>query len=140
MISVRPYNQDTDYELFAQWWKDHNFDAVPPVALPALGVVTEYNGKPVAAAWLYLDTSTPIGMLEWIVTDPANKPKVSAIGISHAVQALRYSAMELGHTIILSSCRQQSLAHLLERLGFTETDKQVIHLISVIQPEPTPEP
>jgi hypothetical protein len=134
MITVRPFNRETDYELFVQWWIGHDFSPVPLEVLPALGIVAEHHGKLAAAAWLYLDSSTPVGMLEWIVTNPTNNPKISAIAITHVIQALRFSAMENGHTVILSSCRQESLARLMERLGFQETDKNVTHLVSILNP------
>lgn len=132
MISVRPYDPEADYPTFEQWWKAHHFTPVPPIALPALGNVALYNNAPVAAAWLFMDSTTPIAMLEWIVTNPDNNPKISAIGITHCVQSLKLAAAAAGHTIILASCRQESLARLLIKTGFQESDKNVIHLINVL--------
>ena len=133
MISIRPYEPETDYPLFAEWWTGHNFTPVPANILPLLGNVALYNDKPVAAAWLYMDSSTPIAMLEWLVTDPANNPKISAIGLVHVVQSLKLAAATAAHPVILASCRQESLARLLVKTGFTLADKDVIHLISIIE-------
>lgn len=132
MITVRPYDETKDYELFALWWKGHNFEPVPAMILPQLGNVALKDDKPIAAAWLYLDNSTPVAMMEWIVTDPENSPKLSALGITHAVQSLKAAAYAAGYPIILSSCRQDSLARLLERTGFERSDEGVTHLISII--------
>lgn len=132
MITVRPY-KETDYPLFEQWWKGHNFDPVPAAILPILGNVVCKDDEPIAAGWLYQDITAPVAMLEWIVTDPNNNPKVSAVGITHLVQSLKAAAAAAGFPIILSSCRQASLANLLERTGFTKTDEGVTHLISIIK-------
>ncbi len=135
MITVRTYQEETDYPIFAKWWEGHDFQPVPPHILPTLGNVVLKDGEPIAAAWLYLDSSTPVAMMEWIVTDPANNPKVSAVGITHAVQSLKSAAFAAGYPIILSSCRQESLARLLERTGFERSDEGVTHLISIVNQE-----
>lgn len=132
MITVRPY-QETDYPTFAKWWEGHNFQPVPAQILPILGNVACKDGAPIAAAWLYTDTTTPVAMLEWIVTDPENNPKISAVGITHVVQSLKAAAAAAGFPIILSSCRQDSLARLMEKTGFERTDENVTHLISITQ-------
>lgn len=134
MIQIREYTPE-DYELVASWWKGHGWDAVPSAILPKLGrvAVDARDGvdTPVAAAWCYLDNSVGVGMVEWIVSNPENPPKLSAIGIAHLVQCIKATAKDLGYGVFLASCRQESLSRLLQRVGFHETDKGVIHLLSV---------
>lgn len=135
MIQIREYTPE-DYPMLSSWWRGHGWDPVPSVILPKLGMIAEIHKdgqapKPVAAAWLYLDNSVFVGMLEWIVTDPENAPKISALGISHVTQCLRAAAKDMGYRVFLASCRQESLSRLLQRVGFTETDKDVIHLIAI---------
>lgn len=130
MMTVRPYELK-DYSTAFAWWDGHGWEGVPAAVLPKLGMVAVHEGEPVAMAWLYLDNSTGVAMLEWIVTDPANPAKVSAVGIAHVVRCLREAAKGLGYGVILASCRQDSLVKLLERCGFTTTDRDVTHLISM---------
>lgn len=113
------------------WWTGHGWDAVPLNLLPRLGMIAELRGTPVAAGWVYLDNSVALGWMEWLVTDPANAPRVSATGLKHLVHGLKEIARQIGYPVLLSSCRQDGLARLLEREGFTRTDENVIHLISV---------
>jgi hypothetical protein len=130
MMTVRPY-ESKDYSTAFAWWDGHGWEGVPAAVLPKLGLVAVHEEKPVAMAWLYLDNSTGVGMLEWIVTDPANPAKVSAVGIAHVVRCLREAAKDLGYGVILASCRQTSLVKLLNRCGFITTDHGVTHLISM---------
>ena len=144
MIRVRPFDRESDYPAAEAWWKGHAFEPVPLNLLPSLGMVAEYHdeeagheARPVAMAWLYLDNSTGVGMLEWIVADPAAKPRASALAIGHVVRCLRRAAGSIGYGVILASCRQASLARLLERCGFQQTDPAVIHLISINPVDPS---
>jgi hypothetical protein len=133
MIQVRPY-QSADYATAAAWWQAHAFPPVPEPVLPALGMVAEQGGAALAMAWIYLDNSVGVGMMEWIVSNPANPPKISAVAIAHTVRCLRSAAAALDYHVILASCRQESLARLIERAGFQRTDSGMIHLVSLPSP------
>ncbi len=78
-MTVRPYEPDEDHVTASEWWKGHGFSPVQAALLPKLGMVVEQDRTPVAMAWLYLDNSTGVSMLEWILTNPANKAKVSVV-------------------------------------------------------------
>lgn len=130
MITHRPYTPE-DYPAISTWWEAHQFPSVPEFALPETAIVSLHHGTPCAAAWLYLDTSSPMAMIEWIVTNPANPPRLSALSITECVTALRTLAISQGKSVILTSCRQHSLVKLLTRHGFEVTDPNVTHLISI---------
>lgn len=131
MISLRAFHRESDYQTIEGWWKGHGWDAVPLAMLPAMGMVAMNDDTPAAAGWVYLDNSTGVGMLEWIVSNPANTMKVSAVALARLVDCLRNAAREIGYGVILGSCRQESLARLMEREGFQRTDEGVIHMISI---------
>lgn len=130
MIQLRPY-VDTDYPMLLEWWAGHSWPSIPASVLPALGMIAENDGNPVAAAWCYLDNSRPVGFMEWIVTNPANSPRLSAQALCHVISGLQAAAKQIGYQAIFTSCRQESLARLLERSGFVRTDSDVIHLLSI---------
>lgn len=129
MIQLREYT-DEDYPLIVEWWNGHGWDSPPSEVLPALGLISENDGVPVAVGWCYLDNSRAVGLMEWMVTNPANSPRISAVALVHVVKGLKCAAKEIGYTTIFTSCRQESLAKLLERAGFARTDKNVTHLVS----------
>lgn len=131
---MRDFTAD-DHPMVSEWWSGHGWDVVPLPLLPKLGMIAEHMGHPVAAGWVYLDNSVPLGWLEWLVTCPKNPPRISAVGLTHLVECLKGIARQIGYPVLLSSCRQESLANLLEKRGFQRTDENVIHLISITRSE-----
>ena len=128
MISVRPYKA-ADYDMVSGWWKAHGWEAMSPTFLPVVGIVIEDNGVPRCAVWIKQENSTPIAMMEWLVTNPENTGKQSMRAISQAVHACRDCAKAMGRTALFTYCKQQSLARIYEREGFTLSDKEMIHLV-----------
>jgi len=128
---------DSLYPTLAEWWTGHGWPAVPQAILPLLGIVANDGESPVAAAWLYMDNSVGVSMLEWIVTDPEAPARKSAVALSRIVGFAKEEAAHLGYSVMLTTCRQPSLAKLLTRSGFTETDANMIHLVTTLT---TPEP
>lgn len=119
-----------DYNMLKLWWQGHGWPAVPQRVLPPLGVI--YGNK--AAGWLYMDNGgTGVAMMEWLVTNPEAKPLEAARAISKVVEFLKSEAKRMDYPIILTTCRQKSLARLLNRAGFETSDSDMIHLLGVFQ-------
>ncbi len=126
--TIRFFFKD-DYLMVSEWWNAHGFPPVPQAILPRLGVVAELDGSPIAAAWLYMDNSGGVSMMEWLVTNPGNRPKDSFRAISTIVNFLGEEAVANGYGVMLTTCKQPSLAKVFERTGFQKTDEGMIHLI-----------
>lgn len=117
------------HAMLALWWTGHGFPVLHPSILHTAGVVAYADNVPVAAAFLYMANSTGVAMLEWIVTNPEASPMSAAKGIRVCADFLCERAKLNGYGFIMASCRQPSLARLLEGAGFTKTDENVIHLV-----------
>jgi hypothetical protein len=129
MTTLREITIETDYPLVSGWWEAHGFPVVPVAVLPKLGVMAMDGELPVTAAWLYMDNSTGVCMLEWLVTNPDATGRQSLAGIAAVVGFLAERASEMNYGAMLTSCRQPALARIYERHGFTKTDEGVIHLV-----------
>jgi hypothetical protein len=117
-----------DYPMLEAWWTGHGWPAVPQRVLPPLGVIC----GDLAAGWLYMDNGgTGVAMMEWLVTNPVARAKDAVRGLTHVVEFLKSEAKRMEYNIILTTCRQKSLAGFLERRGFTVTDAEMIHLLGV---------
>jgi hypothetical protein len=117
-----------DYPMLEAWWQGHGWSAVPQRVLPPLGVI--YDNM--AAGWLYMDNGgTGVAMMEWLVTNPAEKPLKAARALGLLVGFLKAEAKRMDYPIILTTCRQPALARLLNRAGFQTTDREMIHLLGV---------
>lgn len=131
LFQVRSFTAD-DYGTVESWWHGHGWDGVPMAVLPRLGVIAECDGKPIAAAWLYMDNSVGVCMMEWVVADPEANPREVVKGIKVLAEYLRLAAIDMNYSVMLTTCKQDSLAKLYERSGFHRTDSEMHHLLRVL--------
>ena len=73
-----------------------------------------------------------VAMIEWLVTDPQASPIQAARSLSRVVEFLRSELRRMDYAIVLTTCRQESLARMLERQGFQRSDTGMIHLVGVL--------
>lgn len=118
---------DDLYPLVCEWWQGHGFPAIPRRRLPPVSAI--HTGG--AFGCLYMDNGgTGVAMMEWLVTDPAATARDAYRALCGVVEFLKATALEHDYDMILTTCRQPSLANLLERMGFTKSDKGMIHLFA----------
>jgi hypothetical protein len=120
-----------DYPMVKSWWEAHGWPPVPGEILPKLGVIWEHEGVPVVAAWLYMDNSVGVCMLEWLVAAPDAPGKAVLRGIRHVVSFLQEEASRMDYNVMLTTCKQESLAKVYQKNGFNRTDDSMIHLIKI---------
>ena len=130
MIAIEIYNPEL-YPVLKEWWKGHGWDPVPECVFPKLGVVARVNGNPTAAAWLYMDNSVGVSMMEWVVSDPFAAPRHVAVAICSIVRFLKAEAKSLDYGVMLATCKQESLSRLFVREGFQATDRSMIHHVAL---------
>jgi hypothetical protein len=117
-----------DYPVLYHWWEMHGFPPVPQRLLPPLGVICDEN----AAGWLYMDNGgTGVAMMEWLVTNPEASPRKAIRALQEVVAFLKSEAKRMEYPFILTTCRQDALARLLEKCGFTISDRDMTHLMGV---------
>jgi hypothetical protein len=121
--------EKSDYPMVSEWWNAHGWNAVPFGVLPKLGIIAQMDEVPVAAGWLYMDNSVGVSILEWMVANPDAKPKAVYKSIKTIVEFLKTQAKEMNYAVMLTTCKQESLARVYEKTGFQRTDSEMIHLI-----------
>ena len=119
--------------MVESWWDGHGFPAVPASFLPKFGLVAFFPDKQAAAGWLYMDNSTGVSMLEWLVSNPACNGRETLKAINELTKFFKERAAAMNYGVMLTTCRQASLAKLHERNGFTITDRNMIHLVATTQ-------
>lgn len=127
--TLKMFEPETDYPIVKEWWVGHGWNAVPLAVLPKLGIVANLDSGPVAAGWLYMDNSIGVSIMEWVVSNPEAKPKSVYRSIKAIVDFLKGQAKSLGYSVMLTTCKQESLARVYEKTGFLRTDSEMIHLI-----------
>lgn len=124
-----------DYDMVAKWWKYHGWDSVPAHILPALGVIVHDGDRDLVAAWLYMDNSVGVCMMEWLVSSPNAKPRETIKGVRLIIEFLREEAKELGYGVMLTTCKQKLLSRLYEKNGFVKTDEGMTHMLQNLYSE-----
>jgi len=132
-LKTRFFEQKNDYEIVKSWWEARDiWKPIPKMMLPRGGIVVfdeDDFDKMICAGWLYLDNSSPVSMLEWIVTNPQNTNKQSYAGIKTLVGCADTMRKGMGYKIMMTTTDNDSLAKLLERCKFKVTDKNTTFLI-----------
>lgn len=138
MIQLRPY-VPADYQMLSEWWKGHNWNAVPEGILPGLGVIAfhreregQHEDFPLCAAFLYMSNSNGVCWMEWLVSNPRAQGMETIRAINAVVNFLGEEAARLGYGVMLTACRQESLVRIYEKTGFQVTDKGVTHMLKII--------
>ena len=122
----------TDYEEFSRWWDAHGWKPVPKEILPPTGFVAYDDNGMKAAGWLYMDANVPMGIMEWIVTNPDNTARESLKAIHIVLEQILRLADEVGLKAIYSSVQNGGLEKIYNRYGFVSTDKQMTSVVRVV--------
>ena len=99
-----------------EWWTDWGWDVIPKVFLPKENVCVEYNGVPVAAAFIY-HTQTPICWIENYISDKNFKDDRKLVVDSLIKECLR-QAKEQGFHVAMSAITHKNLAKALVENNF----------------------
>ena len=134
VIQLRMFDPPTDYPIVEEWWKAHGWTAVPQIMLPKLGVIAFYAGDKIedaAAAWLYMDNSSPVCILEWMVTNPKLSATKTVRALKHITTFITSEAKANDYAVMLTTCKQQSLVKFHEKHGFVRSDDGMTHMVKV---------
>lgn len=125
---------EADYGLMAGWWRVRAREAPPRNILPRLGVIASYGtGKPVAAAFAYLDAGgSGAAWLGWMITDPAAPKATAGRAMVHALDFLEKECRRLGYWLGWATVNDASFIRFLERRGYTRTDEGLCHLFKTL--------
>jgi hypothetical protein len=128
-LRVRKFSADRDYQLVASWWNAQPKWTMPiPIsALSRFGLVTELDGQPICAAWLY-STDSSIAWLEFLVSDPNTDKTIRSEAVNVLIENLAQEAKDQGFTFLFTSSGFVQYTERLENLSFKKTDEQVTHL------------
>jgi|GEM_PF-2344735 len=129
MIEVRPFSKITDFKDLNEFTVEHGWPPFNPLILPTIGVCVYEDDKKLCFGWLYLESSTIVAMVEWIVTNPKNTPRESLKSIKISINHLVGIAKKLGYSFIFTSAENKGLIKLYEKAGFEQTDKKMTHLV-----------
>lgn len=117
------------YPVLAEWWNAHkDWAAIPEVFLPKRGWVVQDEESLLCAGFLYVDQDAPFGVMEWIVANPDNAPRESIKALHMLIASIVEIASKQG-LVLHTSVRQEGLAKLYAKHGFSIADSGMINMI-----------
>jgi hypothetical protein len=135
-IQLRMFDPAQDYDMVCAWWTGHGWNPVPQAFLPKLGVIACWaegdKTEDTAAAWLYMDNSSPVCWLEYMVSNPKANAGRAVKALRHLDSFLTGEAKATGYHAMMTTCRQDSLVKFHQKNGFTKTDEDVTHLVKIL--------
>lgn len=126
-MKIREFNKDTDYKDAVRWWNAWGFPPLETHVLPSTGYIVEGEYK-VAAGWVYKTIDTPMGWLEWIVSNKDLSKEIRGEGLDLLLEHVTKEASEEG-LILFTSINNKSLGKRLEKYGFNKTDTSMTNYI-----------
>ena len=123
------YNHILHYDTLKTWWEGHKWEPVQPVFLPQIGTVIESNDIPICAGFVYQAKGTPLGWLEWVISDPESERSERDKSLDLLITDLIEKAKEAGTPVLFTSSNHAGLISRYTSHGFKETDTGVTHLI-----------
>lgn len=127
-MQIHEIDLSKDYDTFYNWWSVHGEMAPPQKYLPKFGIYTEDQNIKHCAAWLYMDNSTGVSWLSWLVCNPKIKPHKVLLSIKTMLNFFHIRSKELGYGVMFASTHNDKLANVYKRLGFNSAGK-INHLI-----------
>lgn len=102
-MKVRRFIPTEDYHVVRTWWEKRGQLAPPMVILPAVGVIVEDEGHPIACAFLYEDRAGTVAMIEWEATNPSvGSPMKVVRGLNVVFDFFERYARDEGYAVVLS--------------------------------------
>jgi hypothetical protein len=116
-MKVRRIQLDEDYPVVKTWWEKRGSPAPQVLLLPAVGVIAEMDGQPVACAFLYEDISGRVAMVEWEATNPEVGSALKVVrGLNMVFDFFEQFARDQGYLVVLSwVAKEHGDGRLLER-------------------------
>lgn len=124
-FKVRPISREDFDRNVSKWFLGHKGWEAPPMweFLPETGWICEREGIAHSAGWLYV-TNSPLGLLEWTVTNPACGEVKRVKSLKVLVNSIKTQAKQYGVASILQFVGPDTLAKYYQKhLGFSLTEK-----------------
>lgn len=140
MFTVRPIARDpdgrvcpTEFCIVSPWWQARGGESPTREMLPGCGAMCEFNGDPLACAFMYLDaTGSGVAWLAWLASKPGSSAHRVSRAFKHLFEFLTNFAREMNYWLVNATYHHPSLVSLLKRQGFQVGDVGMVQLFKKI--------
>lgn len=121
---MRVIDIKNDYHVLCNWWRQHEWPAIPKDHLPVTGYIIDN----VCAGFLY-KTDSKIAWIEFIISNKECDKQLRNDGLNNLITKLTDVAKEDGFTSIFTSVSHPKLIERYSNLNFNVTDKNMSNMI-----------
>ena len=124
-MNIRAY-ETTDFGVLMKFWthKGH-LPEIPEGFLPPIGRVIEESGVLLAAAFL-IQSDTEMASIAFVCGNPSADSLTRSKALDSVLQELKLIAKQIGYRMLGAASNVPALQARFERLGLTQTDRDVI--------------
>lgn len=126
------YYKSEDHPMIAKWWEAWGWAVLPPVALPATGIIVSNRGEDVAAVFLY-KTDSCVCWAEHFVVNKAASREARKGGVDFLIKAVMDEAKMQGFMMMMSSMQHTGLISKMIEAGCDEnSETNMTNLVKVL--------
>lgn len=130
-VSFVGFEFDKHFELIKSWFEKRKFPVPDPHLLPSVGVIAQFEGKPVACGFIF-KTDSKLAMIGNLSSDPEASSEARNESLNSLLNILSDIAKNEGYLAVTCATNLPKLMDRFEGLGFENTDKEVSHFRRVL--------
>ena len=120
-INFRSFKEG-DYETCCNWWRWwwKGEDPIEEELLPGKDYcfLVEKNNIPIAAGFLYVDKSSPVGYFTYVVSNPEYKEKDRRDIIEYLIHSVEKESKSQGIKYLFTVCGNVHMENMHKKLGW----------------------
>lgn len=119
-MEIQPFKTE-HYSELSSFWSQYGWPPPKEEVLPKKGFVAIFNGKIVAASFIYLSCSG-MALLDWVIGDKQADPLLRAKAVYNVVNACKDYAKEQNKCVLYTITANKNLQETYKKIGFTEME------------------
>lgn len=115
-MEIQPFKTE-HYSELSSFWSQYGWVAPKEEVLPKKGFVAIYNGKIVAASFVYLSCSG-MALLDWVIGNKQVESSVRGKAVYNVISACKDYAKEQDKCVLYTVTANQVLQEIYKKVGF----------------------
>ena len=131
MIYLKAYKEVEHYKIIEKWAIQANSVAPPSCVFPIGVIAYDDNDMPVGCGFIYIDSITPVSVIEWIFFEQKAKPILKKKAMESIMDFLESVAQEEDHNFIMAGTAFSGIEKQFIKNGYTKALTGATHLFKV---------
>jgi hypothetical protein len=121
-----------DYYLLEAWCTAHDRRPPLPEALPAVGIIVMNEEAPTALLFLYLDVTSSVGIVDWVITRPGLSVNEARAVLLYASEGPLTDLAREAQCTMLTCYTPKGIALQMEKHGWTTERREIFNMSKML--------